>query len=480
MKRVIIVAIISICWNAKSGAQDVIQPPPPDTATHIATPVNKLPLSEIDIPIRMSLKGIYEFANRYMDTLFTSPRYPNDWVMDGCSVRYQYRFVRGPLQFKTINNLVYVSFSGYYGIRGSTRVCTSVGNSPWTPSCSCGFGTEKPRRIDAGFVMQLKLLPNYRLGITVNRTNPVAVDKCSVCFFGKDVTQTVATQLKAELDASISAFKQQMEQFSLRPFLQIAWDSLQASYSIPGFGYLNVQPSALRLSQVVLSRDSLFVSVGLSARPELMPQVLYSPRQALPNTSDFQRRSGFRLFISQTLHYDSLSALANASIAGKEFSVGKGLLKKTVRIDSVKLQGGGAKMIVQVFVSKAAKGVFYLEGIPSWDATKQVLYFDQLDYHIQSKQLLLNSASYLMEGIIVQRLKQYTTFHFADQLYAMTGSIARQLNRPIYPGINSQGFINKFSIDKMEAGANGLQVQGAAEGQLSINIDAQQLLLRFL
>jgi hypothetical protein len=480
MRNVLICWITCLLGSFTLLAQDAVTPPKPDTTRQVAVPVNTLQQSEIDIPIRMDLKPIYDFANKFIDTLYTSPNYPNDWVMDGCSVRYQYRFVRGPLQFKAVNNALYVSFSGYYGLRGATRVCTSLGNSPWTPSCSCGFGTEKPRRIDAGFVIQLKLLPDYRLSLTVNRTNPTPVDKCSVCFFGKDVTQTVAAQLKTELDASIGAFQQQMEGFSLKPYLQIAWDSLQAAYQLPGFGFLAVQPAALRMSQLVLSRDSMYVSIGLSARPELMQQPAAQVRKPLPNISTFQHRNGFRLFIAQSLPYDSLSALATASISGKEFAVGKGLFKKTVKIDSVKLQGADQKMIVKVFVSKAAKGVFYLEGTPTWDPVTQSLYFDKLDYHIESRQWLLQSASYLLDNVITQKLKQYTTFNFSGKLQEMTAAISQQMNRSLYPGINSNGFVNRFSIDKIEAAAGGLFVQGAAEGKLWLNVNAQQLLQQFL
>lgn len=478
-RRIIVLAIQGVFSIGLVHAQDVVAPPPPDTTTKNAVLINTLQQSEIDIPIRMDLRPIFQYANQFIDTLYTSPNYPNDWVMDGCSVRYQYRFVRGPMQFKAVNNVLYVSFSGYYGVRGSTRVCTGIGNSPWTPACSCGFGSEKPRRIDAGFVMQLKVLPDYRIGIVVNSINPTAVDKCEVCFFGKDITTTVANQLKAELDASINGFKKQMEQFSLKPYLNIAWDSLQAPYALPGFGYLSVQPSALRISQLQLVRDSLFVSIGLSARPELKAVPDLNKKQ-LPNLTDFKQRSGFRLFIAQILLYDSLSTLMNGNLAGKEFTVGKGLFRKTVRIDSVHMQGGGSKMFLKVYVSKAAKGIFFLEGIPKWDMLKQELYLDSLDYQIESKQWLVKSATYLMDGTITHKLKEYSRFNFTAKMTEMTTAIAQQMNRVVYPGIQSKGYVNRFVIEKIEAAANGLFIQGAAEGKLFLDIDAQQMLKQFL
>jgi hypothetical protein len=318
-------------------------------------------------------------------------------------------------------------------------------------------------------------LPDYRLGVTVNRSNPVPVDKCEVCFFGKDVTKQVASQVKTELDGSINAFKQQLEKFSFKPYLQLAWDSLQAPYNLSGFGFLSVQPAALRISQATLVRDSLFLSVGLSARPELKPQPELQ-KKPMPSLSDFQLKNGFRLFVSQTLSYDSLSALVNANISGKEFQVGKGLLKKTVRIDSVRLQGGGEKMFIKVFVSKAAKGVFFLEGKPTWNPEKQQLYFDQLDYHIESKQWLVKSAGYLLDGTITNKLSAYSTFDLSERARLLVSSMSQQMNRQLYPGVNSRGFLNKFSIDSMQAVADGLHVQGMAEGKLWVDINAQQLL----
>jgi hypothetical protein len=169
-----------------ASAQEIIAPPAPaDTLKKAVAVQNPQSLSDIDIPIRINLKPIYTWANGFVDTLYTSPNYPTDWVADGCGTRYQYRFVRGPFAFKAVNNILYVSFSGFYGVRGSTRLCTDLGNTPWTPACTCGFGSEKPRRIDAGFTVQFQLRPDYTLGVTVNRITPVPVDKCTVCFLAK-------------------------------------------------------------------------------------------------------------------------------------------------------------------------------------------------------------------------------------------------------------------------------------------------------
>ena len=466
-------------WLFAAGlqAQEIIAPPTPDTLKKAVVVSNTQSISDIDIPIRINLKPIYTWANGYVDTLYTSPNYPTDWVADGCETRYQYRFVRGPFSFKAYNNLLYVTFSGYYGVRGSTRLCTPLGNTPWTPACTCGFGTEKPRRIDAAFTIQFQLKPDYTLGVTVLRTPPVPVDKCTVCFFGKDITQTVANQLKSELEASITAMQKQLQTFSLKPYIQTVWDTLQTPYRMPGFGFLSTQPQQLRISQADMRRDSLFFSLGLTAQPELkaVPDVAKKP---LPNLADFKPRSGFKIFIAQQLPYDSLNAVVNAQIGGKEFGVGNGLFKKTVRIDSVNLLGGTDKIFVKVYVSKAAKGVFYMEGKPVWDPVKQELWLDSLDFHVQTKQLLVRTASALLDGTITSKLKAYTRFNLAKKVTDLNAGLIGQMNRTVYPGISSKGYLTKLYIDKMVASDKGVFIAGGAEGKLWMDIDAGVILAK--
>ena len=95
---------------------------------------DSLPESEINIPVQINLKPFYVMAENKIDTVFTSPAWPDDWVNINCATRYKYHFRRGPLQLTASGQSLNIGFMGYYKIIGSTRVCT--GNtvlSPWTP-----------------------------------------------------------------------------------------------------------------------------------------------------------------------------------------------------------------------------------------------------------------------------------------------------------------------------------------------------------
>src|SRR5688500_12756872 len=106
------------------------------TSTNLT--IDSLPESQIDIPIQINLKPVYRLAENNVDTVFTSPNYPNDWIQSDCETRYKYHFRRSPLKMSMNGATLNLSFLGYYQIIGSTRGCVAgVVISPWTSSCRC-------------------------------------------------------------------------------------------------------------------------------------------------------------------------------------------------------------------------------------------------------------------------------------------------------------------------------------------------------
>ena len=78
--------------------------------------MDSLPESEINIPIQVSLNPIYRLAEKTVDTIFTSPNWPDGWVQDGCGTRYKYTFRRSLLQMKASGSLLTLGFTGFYKI----------------------------------------------------------------------------------------------------------------------------------------------------------------------------------------------------------------------------------------------------------------------------------------------------------------------------------------------------------------------------
>src|SRR5690242_12140631 len=87
--------------------------------------IDSLPESQIDIPIQINLRPIYALAEKNVDTVFTSPNYPDGWIQADCATRYKYRFRRSPLSMTMNGTTLNLAFTGYYQIVGSTRACVN-------------------------------------------------------------------------------------------------------------------------------------------------------------------------------------------------------------------------------------------------------------------------------------------------------------------------------------------------------------------
>jgi hypothetical protein len=164
--------------------------------------LDSLPESDIDIPITINLRPLYALAEKRVDTAFASPDWPAGWVQPDCGTRYKYHLRRSPLRFSATGTSFNLAFTGFYRIIGSSRACVrGTVVSPWTPECSCGV-SESERRVVIGFGASFTLLPDMRLITTIVHPEPQALDKCTVCFWGQDVTKTVIDGVRAKLDAS--------------------------------------------------------------------------------------------------------------------------------------------------------------------------------------------------------------------------------------------------------------------------------------
>jgi hypothetical protein len=209
--------------------------------------IDTLPASQIIVPIQINLKPIYALAEKKVDTVFTSPNYPNDWIQADCATRYKYHFRRSPLQMKTSGTSMNLGFTGYYQIVGSTRACVSSTTlSPWTPACSCGFA-EGERKVTVSFTGSFSFLPSHQVQVKVVRNEPKALDKCTICFWGQDITSLVMTGLKEELDAAKKAIEDSFRIVNTRPYMQVAWNKLSSVYPIPGLGFLSLNPQKIHM-----------------------------------------------------------------------------------------------------------------------------------------------------------------------------------------------------------------------------------------
>lgn len=462
--------VLTLCSMTAGGQR--IDPGRPDQGPDPFF-LDSLPVSEINIPIRVNLRPLFAMAEKSVDTIFTSPNYPNGWVQDGCDTRYKYRFRRSPLFFRGAGSSLEIGFTGYYQITGSSRVCVNgTVISPWTPPCRCGVD-EPERRVNVSFTNSMAVSPDYRVRLQVKRNEPLPLDKCEVCFWGQNITKQVMGGLTEELDISKREMEKTYGNVDLRPYFQEVWAHLNTVYDVYGLGWLKINPQQFRLNQVSINRDSLDIQLGLTARPVisvLRPIELFSP---MPNLGGSSRSPGFSVFMDAVMSYDSLGALMNEKLKGREFEFKKAFIKKKFIIDTCRVYGGGYdRLVIRVDFSGTNSGVIYLVGRAVYKTDARVIEVEDIDFDIKSKNILLGSADWLFDKKITREIARQARFELGDYIDSAKITLGTQLNREWRPGIRSRGAIRDMSIIGIHPLADRLVVRSHCSGELSVMVDS--------
>ncbi|RYY90071.1 MAG: DUF4403 family protein [Chitinophagaceae bacterium] len=434
--------------------------------------LDSLPESDIDIPITINLRPLYALAEKRVDTAFASPDWPNGWVQPDCATRYKYRLRRSPLRFSATGTTFNLQFTGFYKIIGSSRACVKgTVLSPWTPECSCGI-KESERRINIGFGATFSLQPDYRLLTRIVRPEPQALDKCTVCFWGQDVTTTVVEGIRSRLDASKKELEDSFGVVNLRPYLQAAWNKLSTVYAIPGAGYFALHPKRLRMENISAKNDFLNISIGISATPVVSlarPGEVTTP---VPNLSNAAHPGGFNIYLEAALQYDSLSQVLNQYLLHKRFDVSDGLFKKYIVVEGTKVTSDTlGHLRIQLDFSGSFNGSAVFIGKPVYDAAKKQIEVQELEYDLQSKNLLLKTAKWLFSKKITSELQKYTTFPMQPYYDSASKTINDWLNKEWSKGIRGNGSVSDLKITGLWALPDHLKIRTNCAGKLAVVVN---------
>lgn len=439
----------------------------PDSA--IKTGVDTLPLSDIDIPVKINLKALYRILENKVDTVYHSPGWPLAYYQPSCDTRYMYRFRRGHLRLTALGNAMTMEFTGYYQIQASQRACG--GNVPytlWTPPCSCGTGKEGARRVNVGFNTRFNLRPNYTIQAKVTRQPSIPIDQCNVCFWGQNITTQVMNAINAQMDTAGWGIQDTLDHLNLRPQFQQLWQKLWGTYRLYNVGYLQLRPERLRVSQLMARGDTLYLSVGISGRPMISLAPLKDTVTPVPDLSDFTPRHGFTIYLDAKLNYDSLAALLNAQLDKQAFTIDK----RNITIEKCFLSPLDREHISLGFqFSGDQSGTLYLSGTPVLDTAKGMLDISDLDYRLETNSMLMRTASWLFNRKILKELKTYTHFPVKDYMDSLRVKASTQLSQPVISGIRTEGRLDKITLLRMIIDADNIGLRCEATGELDVMVD---------
>ena len=424
-----------------------------------------LPVSEIDIPVKIVGRTLLARIDSTIPREFSSDGWPN-YLQPSCDFRYKYRFVRSGLQISCTSNKLGVLLKGSYQIAGSRCLCAlDKPVSPWI-SGNCGFAPEPMRRVNISMSSQLYVLPGFRVRTTTRLEQLQALDKCTVSIFSSDVTQQILDSIRSSVINFCTLLDQRLGGMNFQGFIQQMTAVSYHKTPIGQYGYLTIDPTAIRLGRLNYTRDTFALSVGLSCRPVLSSDSTNSKvSPPLPPLQTVDNRDGLSLFLNAFYDYRFLTRLMADSLRDKVFTI-KG---RTIVVKDVVIKGiAGHQIEVMIDFAGSNSGRIFLRGTPVLNAEKQALTIPDISYSLESGDLVLKIARSLFKNKIRKSLEGNSYLDIAALIKTNQPMLDTQLNRSLTRDTWSTGKTRDIRLIGLLSQEKGLQVQLYVAANLSI------------
>lgn len=429
-------------------------------------PYPEQPVSTIVLPVSVDLSSYYQLADEQVDYKF-------DGSEQQCSgVSYSYHFERDPMKLTINDQTVDINVSGKYRIKMNyCPECTTIFSDE--PHCviprlyfSCGYG-EPMRRMKLQYRSEFELTSDYGIRTTTKLTELKAIDPCEISFIEYDITDELLKEVKKSLADLATDIDKQTAGISFKKEATELWNQAVTSIEIPGYGFVQLQPTSLQLTTPSIRNNILSTSLVMEAKPRFFtskPEDQTIPLPPLKLTESIPNDS-LKLTADLHLRYDSLSVIMNRYVSGTKLLI----KKREIILDSVRIAGANnQQLIFKVGFSGDKKGVLYITGKPAFNALLQQIELTEVDFDIETKSTLLKTAEWLFSDRILEEIAKNSKQDLKPQLDLLLS----ELNKSLY--IEKEGFVvtgemTALLVDHIYPETEQLIVRVSSKGKLSLS-----------
>lgn len=429
-------------------------PPAPEAST-LAVPL-VIPLStlvellEESLPREYgSLEERHELPDRDRTTLaFALERQPVRATMDGDVAR--------------VETVVEYALRAYY-------------DPPVFPEVSGSCGTDEGEKRSLRVVIEapLRLTEEWRLAtraevVSVEPPTEDEDDRCRVTFLELDVTDRVVEAARSFLVEQEETIDSIAGSLDLRPSFEAWWETLRAPVELDDSVWLVSKPESVRQGAIRGSADSLRVDLALEARPSIVvgaePEVEI---RGLPALGGGQVEPGLDILVEGRADYANISRVLMDELVGAEVEH-EG---RTVTLDSIRVFGiGGGRISLDVRVSGDLAARLFFTGTPGLDSEEQVISVPDLDFDVQTEDVVVAAASWLRQVGLRRFLREQARWPAAPATEWLAEWLDRGLNRDISDDLRVAGRVESVTPREVYALRDYVLVRIAAQAEAEVYV----------
>ncbi|MBP6181468.1 DUF4403 family protein [Flavobacterium sp.] len=235
--------------------------------------------------------------------------------------------------------------------------------------------------------------------------------------------------------------------------------------------WLRINPLEIYSTTAKLKNDTFLLEMGIKCNMETLigkkPESKFDKNKiALKPVIKIPEEIAANIVAVST--YEEASKIMTKNFSGQEFGSGN----KKIKVQNVAIWHKNGKMIIALDVLGSVNGTIYLSGFPQYnDKTKEV-FFDQLDYALDTKNKLMRTANWLAQGLVLRKIQQSCRYSIKPNLDEGKQSMMNYLkNYSPMPGVFVNGKMEDIQFQKIELTNQAIIAFIKVKGLVNISVD---------
>jgi hypothetical protein len=389
-----------------------------------------------------------------------------------CGIDAGYAVARAPLAMSGFGDAIITGLELGYWVQGRKQIpCPGA-----YVTASCGTDGETPRTVKASIATAITILPDLTANVHSTLGPIVPGNRCVLNPVGLDVTDALMARLADGLKPVLANLDQRLaRELQLRQRVEAGWARMNEPVELrPGI-WLAMNPEGIGVVPIVVSNDELRTGIQLRLRPVVgaggKPEAGAKP---FPNADIAAAANTFEMHIPVEVQQSFVQARLDKALEIEKGGTTVSLGNYSVRVTSADVYGQGTQVVIKLLFKGDVNGTAYLRGTPYYDAQTRKLSFPDLDYTLETDRALLNSANWVAQGQIRDRLRARFTVEMDRPIEEMKRSLENVLNRQ-RGGVHLHGEVKDLRLVGVYRLQNGSVFTAylAATGKIWAEVDVQ-------
>ncbi|WP_366518028.1 DUF4403 family protein, partial [uncultured Flavobacterium sp.] len=455
----IIVVILSSCSTAKK--LDLIKPEPDN-----ADPVEyETTTSFINLPVTIQLKDIENQTNKLLNGLI----YTDSILKDDDLELKVWKQAPIKIEMEKEGNITKIKTTLPLKVNGKYRYGFE----------KMGISLYDTKEFNLNGVVTLISdvgLTNWQLKTNTKIKSLDWTESPSVVIAGKNIPITYlinpAVRLfKSKIEKSIDdAIKESLD---FKPQVLDALDQIATPFEMSEqyASWLRIVPIELYATDAILQKKEIKLEMGLKCSMETIvgktPEKKFDKNKiVLKPVAKMPDHISANIIAVST--YADASRIMTQNFKDQEFGDGK----QKVKVTKVDLWHKNGKMIIALDMLGSINGTVYLAGFPQYNEETKEIYFDQLDYVLNTKSFLVRSANWLAQGYVLRKIQESCRYSIKPNLDEGKANVMQYLqNYSPMKGVFVNGKLDDFEFQKIQLTNKAILAFIKGSGQVDVKID---------